>query len=395
MKAFVGALYFMALHRLPNFDHYFSRNWVFAVPALQSVFTRNQIWQLWQNFHLADNTRQPAPTDEGYDKLYKLRPMINGMKEKFKHAYNIGEKVCVDEHMVKGKGRNPFKQYLPMKPIKRGTKIWELACSCCGYLYDFQVYTGKSGGNAKRGLAHRVVTDLVVQLHDIGTVLYIDNFFTSIPLLKELSELSVSVMGTIRNNRKDYPKALQDKNLLKQMKRGEFHTVASETTVCTVWKDTKHFFLSNVRSSHGNCTITRKMRRGQQVNLPCPPCAIDYNKNMGAVNHHDQMLRNYAIDRKSRRWWVRMFVNFLDAIMVNTYIMYKENFRIMNMPPPQISPKPMSHDKFMASVIHKLIGNFSRRCQPGPAPAMPPPPFHGRDHDSVNVVDLGLLKFGR
>ena len=396
MKAFVGALYFMALHRLPNFDHYFSRDWVFAVPAMQSVFTRNRFWQLWQNFHLADNTRQPAPTDDAYDKLYKLRPMINGMKEKFEHSYNIGQKVCVDEHMVKGKGRNPFKQYLPMKPIKRGTKIWELACSCCGYLYDFQVYTGKSGGNAEKGLAHRVVTDLVAQLQDRGTVLYIDNFFTSIPLLQELSELSISVVGTIRNNRKDYPKALQDKNLLKQMKRGEFHTVASETTVCTVWKDTKHVsFLSNVHSSHGNCTITRKLRRGEQVDLPCPPCAVDYNKNMGAVDRHDQMVRNYAIDRKSRRWWVRMFVNFLDAIMVNAYIVYKENFRIMNMPPPQKTPKPLSHDKFMAGVIHKLIGNFSCRRQPGPAPAMPPPPFHGRDHDSVNVADLGLLKFGR
>lgn len=131
------------------------------------------------------------------------------------------------------------------------------------------------------------------------------------------------------------------------------------------------------------------------MNLPCPPHAVDYNKDMGAVDCHDQMVRNYAIDRKSRRWWVRMFVNFLDAIMVNAYIVYKENFLIMNMPPPQIPPKPIPHDKFMAGVIHKLIRNFSCCCPPGPVPAMPPPPFHGRDHDSVNVADLWLLIFGR
>ena len=41
---------------------------------------------------------------------------------------------------------------------------------------------------------------------------------------------------------------------------------------------------------------------------------------------------HYAVDRKSRRWWVRMFVNFLEAIMVNAYIIYNENFKIMNMP---------------------------------------------------------------
>lgn len=129
-----------------------------------------------------------------------------------------------------------------MKPIKRGTKIWERACSCCGYLYDFQVYTVKSGRNAKRGLAHQVLTDLFAQLHDKGTVLYIDNFFTSIPLLQELKEFSISVVGTVRNNRKGYPKALQAKNLLKQMKRGEFHTVVSETIVSSVKRHKTGFF---------------------------------------------------------------------------------------------------------------------------------------------------------
>ena len=77
------------------------------------------------------------------------------------------------------------------------------------------------------------------------------------------------------------------------------------------------------------------------VNLPCPPCAVDYKKNMGAVNHHDQIVCNYAIDCKSKRWWVRMFVNVLDAIMVNADIVYRENFQIMNVPPPQFPPKPM------------------------------------------------------
>ena len=95
---------------------------------------------------------------------------------------------------------------------------------------------------------------------------------------------------------------------------------------------------------------------GEGANAPrAPPLVtgLDYNKNMGAVDRHDQLVRNYAIDRKSRRWWVRMFVNFLDAIMVNAYIIYKENFRIMNMPAPVKRPKPLAHDKFMSGVIHK------------------------------------------
>lgn len=396
MKAFVGTLFFMALHRLPNFDHYFMSDWVFAVPALQKVFTRNRFWEIWQNVHLADNTSQPAPNDNDYDKLYKLRPLIDGMRDKFRQSYDIGQCVSVDEHMVKGKGKNPFKQYLPNKPIKRGTKIWEDACSCCGYLYDFQVYTGKVNGVTEHGLAHRVVVDLVSQLHNKGIVVCIDNFFTGFPLMKELRTQSIYIVGTLRSNRKGYPETLKDSKLQKEMKRGDYHCVSSGDIVCCVWKDTKHVtFASNVHPSKGNTKLKRKLKKGESIDLPCPPMAVTYNANMGAVDRHDQMVRSYAIDRKSRRWWVRLFVNFLDAIMVNAYIIYKENFKIMNSPQPQKPPKPMTHDKFMANVIHELIGNFTSRRRSGPIPSLPVAPAYQNEHDPVNMVELGLLKFGR
>ena len=37
-----------------------------------------------------------------------------------------------------------MKQYLPMKPVKRGFKVWVRADSVNGYFCDFNVYTGRS-----------------------------------------------------------------------------------------------------------------------------------------------------------------------------------------------------------------------------------------------------------
>ena len=73
------------------FKHYFSRDRVFAVPAIQNVFSKNRFWQLGQNVHLTDNSRQPASTDEGYNKLYKLRPTIIVTTEEFKQVYTSPE----------------------------------------------------------------------------------------------------------------------------------------------------------------------------------------------------------------------------------------------------------------------------------------------------------------
>ena len=48
----------------------------------------------------------------------------------------------MDEAMVKYKGHTSLKQYMPMKPIKRGIKMWCSTDSHSGYLCDFNIYTG-------------------------------------------------------------------------------------------------------------------------------------------------------------------------------------------------------------------------------------------------------------
>ena len=49
--------------------------------------------------------------------------------------------LSVDEAMVKYKGRSSIKQYQPLKPIKRGLKVWCRAESANGYVDYFVVYT--------------------------------------------------------------------------------------------------------------------------------------------------------------------------------------------------------------------------------------------------------------
>ena len=74
-------------------------------------------------------------------KLWKLRGFMDLLLAKFQDLYEVNGFVTVDESMVKFKGRLAW-QYLPMKPVKWGVKVWVMAESKTGYVNNFQVYTG-------------------------------------------------------------------------------------------------------------------------------------------------------------------------------------------------------------------------------------------------------------
>ena len=119
----------------------------------------------------------PSRGDENFDKLYKVRPFLNGLNEQFSKFYKPTEYQAVDESMIKFKGRCSFKQYIPKKPIKRGYKVWVRADSN-GYVCQFEIYTGKGKGKEKgMGLGESVVHRLYQLLIGKYYKIYADNFF--------------------------------------------------------------------------------------------------------------------------------------------------------------------------------------------------------------------------
>ena len=143
--------------------------------------------------HLNDSEAQPQRGNPGFDKLYKVRPLLDMVLENFKACYQPGQHISIDETMISYKGRLSFVQYLPKKPHKCGLKAWVLADSTNGYTWEWRLYTGKEEGRTEHGLAHRVVTDLVndPKLLHKGYIVYIDNFYSSPALFRELTDMAL------------------------------------------------------------------------------------------------------------------------------------------------------------------------------------------------------------
>ena len=354
---------------------------------------------LFAKIHLADNQKAVGRDHQDYDNLYKIRQMMSILKKAFQENYNLGQNVSIDEAIVKGKGRNPVKQYMPMKPIKRGSKLWCIGCSCCAYLRDFHLYAGKEKGTGEQGLSSRVVCDLChPTLDNRNHVIYMDNFFTSIGLCKKLKGYGTYTVGTLRSNRVGYPKCLTDKAMLKKMKRGDYHSASSEGITVTVWKDTKDVsFLTNVHSSRGDDRTSRKKQDGTVHSITAPTVVKDYNNNMGAIDKNDQLKKTYSIDRKSKRWWMRIFSHLFDICRLNAFIMHQQCYVQWNSGPVEEDVTPMMDQKaFTSSLVKSLCGNHTSKKQRG-RPSLSPPSLLLRTsgHESVNIVKAGILKRGR
>ena len=144
MHAFLGILLIMGFHKLPRIEDYWSKDKNLFTPAVADTMTRDEFQRLFSNIHLADNSKMPSKNSSNYDKMYKVNDFLNILKRNFQRNYSLGSCISIDEAMIKFKGRSSIKQYQPMKPTKRGYKVWVLAESSTGYVYNFEIYTGKT-----------------------------------------------------------------------------------------------------------------------------------------------------------------------------------------------------------------------------------------------------------
>ena len=97
--------------------------------------------------------------------------MLDALSETFLQSYLPSKNQAIDESMIKFKGRSSLRQYMPMKPVKRGYKVW-LRADESGYISKFQIYSGKVGEAAEKNLGARVVKELSTDLIGKGHYLY-------------------------------------------------------------------------------------------------------------------------------------------------------------------------------------------------------------------------------
>ena len=134
---------------------------------------------------------------------------------------------------------------------------------------------------------------------------YFDNFFNSPKLIEKLFQKGIYGIGTVRANRKQMPKMIDDK----QMKRGDCEFLFSGNTMACKWMDNRSVLLlsSALEGMNDILSVQRREKSSKtKSSVPCPKVVKLYNSSIGGIDLIDQRTAAYDLDRISS-------VNFTSA----------------------------------------------------------------------------------
>ena len=80
LKAYFGFMILMGINKLPALVDYWKADPIFHYAPIASRIARDRFFDISRYLHFADNTQLVPKTDPSYDKLGKVRPIIDHLK---------------------------------------------------------------------------------------------------------------------------------------------------------------------------------------------------------------------------------------------------------------------------------------------------------------------------
>nr|XP_023011723.1 piggyBac transposable element-derived protein 2-like [Leptinotarsa decemlineata] len=197
---------------------------------VSNSMSRNRFELIHRYLHFNDNNKIDQK-----NKIYKIQPLVDHVNRVSQNIFQpLGSNFSVDEAMEPYYGHHSMKQFIKGKPIRYGFKFWCLATSE-GYLLKFNPYCGAGEKLHGKTLGSSVCENLCLNYLPEQSTIYIDNYFTSLPLLHTFRGYNLNCIGTIRSDRIEKA-PLRD---LKKEKRGSTHAITDTANNITLirWND--------------------------------------------------------------------------------------------------------------------------------------------------------------
>ncbi|GMF56648.1 unnamed protein product [Phytophthora fragariaefolia] len=291
----------------------------------------------------------------------KVEPFASQLKQHFETLYIPGSNASVDEMMIRCSAHTVRKKN---KPISEGYKV--IALCAKGYCFTFDLVSRvvaskvpKCGSLSTTGC---IVAHLCSKLpRNMQFNVFMDNYFSSIPLFEHLRSVGIGAYGTAQSNSAKYPKEMRFRNDKTKSTTGTLNSMAVGKVLVIFWMDNGpvqilstihhveggHWFIERETkrprtTSTNGASVQRQFDASDRKTFAIPCCVDDYNHYMVGVDIADQYRAYYATQLFSYRTWVPIFFWLLDTTIINALCS-------------RAGKNPLNHRDFRQELSRQLI----------------------------------------
>jgi hypothetical protein len=138
-----------------------------------------------------------------------------------------------------------------------------------------------------------------------------------------------------------------------------------------VWKDRRAVYMLTTHRSPIEITYVSRSRSSEQKAVPT--AVLDYNKHKGGVDTMDQLRGNYAIGRKSMKWWPQLVWWAIDMCILNAYSLYNQQ-----------QQAKISQLQFREQLMQQLVEQYPQERARISRPSRAPMPDNQQQHWPVH-----------
>jgi hypothetical protein len=357
-------------------------SWIPHYNTFRASLSRRRFTQIKRYLHVSDPDLTGALTDAEWYK--KLEPLSSSICTRSQELAVPGTNTSVDEMMVRFFGRSKHTVRMPKKPIKEGFKIFAICQR--GYTYNW-LYCSRKTGIANLPLHPKLPPTQAAVLHlalslpyeDYDFNIYMDNLFTTVPLLIELRDKSIGGTGTARSNA--FPRHLRHLDATAPWNTVSGGSTADGKVLGLEWQDQKtvqmlttlHPLSKKVKRNRKQPRITstsgaaiRKHFTSVRMEVDIPSAIDDYNHFKGGVDIADQYRESYFTQQTSRRNWLPLFYWLLDIAVINSFLLACTKLRTSQATTPVPSGRkklPITHKDFRLEVALYLVEEIQEEIQ--------------------------------
>lgn len=241
------------------------------------------------------------------------------------------KEVAVDEQMIPFTGTCQLKQFVRGKPNPEGLKNFVCAASN-GLVLDFEIYQGKNTFLHEETKHLGVGPSAVIRLSETlpeGTHIFVDRYFTTIPLLEYMLKKKFVVTGTIMKSRIPASAHLASDRIMQRLGRGSSEQyVRGDGKINLVqWYDMKSVLLASTAlqiEPQDECRRWAK-KESKYVNVSRPHIVEKYNSCMGGIDLIDRMISYYRMSTRTKKWTVKTIIHLFDLGVANAWILYRQD----------------------------------------------------------------------